>query len=135
MAVYCDARAAEDFFRSEQKRGCVPFDGRCNTDSDCCGYDDPDSGHCLLCTGVLDYFFDTGRRTCGCSHSAAAVDDNGRPLTDVCDGRDRSSDGTSSPVCRTRVARPGDSFYRGDDYYYGSYRGADPAYRNRHRGE
>ncbi|CAF2613151.1 unnamed protein product [Rotaria sp. Silwood2] len=58
MTIYCNARAAEDFFRSEQKRSCVPFNGRCNVDSDCCGSDDPDSGHCLLCTGVLDYFFE-----------------------------------------------------------------------------
>ncbi|CAF4797608.1 unnamed protein product [Rotaria sp. Silwood2] len=132
MAVYCDARAAEDFFRFEQKRGCVPIGGACNVASDCCGYYDGDTGHCVLCTGIIDYFFNTGGRTCGCSHYSVGVDPNdGRVVTDICNGRDRSSDGTSSPVCRTRVAPPGDNYYRSDDYYYGSYRGTDPAHRNR----
>ncbi|CAF4001448.1 unnamed protein product, partial [Rotaria sp. Silwood1] len=83
--------------------------------TDCCGHDDPESGHCVLCTGILPGLFGVGSRTCGCSKFSVAGSRDTGTLTDICDGKDR----TGSRVCRTRVAPPGHMYYRGDDYYYG----------------
>jgi hypothetical protein len=115
LAVNCNARTVEEFRRSFNKRSCARPGDVCNSASDCCGYDDPDSGHCVRCTGILNGLFGIGRRTCGCSAHSVAVDPVTHVIvTDVCNGRDRSG----ARVCLIRVAPPGDLYYRGDDYYY-----------------
>jgi hypothetical protein len=115
-AVYCDARIDREVYQSLNKRGCARPGDVCDSTSDCCGHDDPGSGHCVLCTGILPVLFGMGRRTCSCSTRSVGVDpDTNRIVTDVCDGRDRSG----SRICRTRVAPSSDLYYRGDDYSSG----------------
>ena len=116
LTVHCNALIGTESHRSFNKRGCVRPGDVCTSTSDCCGHDDPESGHCVLCTGILAGLFGVGRRTCGCSKRSVGVDPvTHRIVTDVCDGRDRSG----SRICRTRVAPPDDLYYRGDDYYNG----------------
>ncbi|CAF1518793.1 unnamed protein product [Rotaria magnacalcarata] len=114
LAVHCNARIGKESQKSVNKRACGRPGAVCTSTTDCCGHDDPESGHCVLCTGILAGLFGIGRRTCSCSSYSVGVDPvTHKIVTDVCDGRDRSG----SRVCRTRVAPPGDSYYRGDDYY------------------
>ncbi|CAF1035510.1 unnamed protein product [Adineta steineri] len=114
--MHCNARIEKESHRSFSKRACARPGDVCTSTSDCCGHDDPESGHCVLCTGILPVLFNVRRSTCSCSTYSTAVDPyTHRIVTDVCNGRDR----TGNRVCRTRVAPPGDVYYRGDDYYYG----------------
>ncbi|CAF2822125.1 unnamed protein product [Rotaria sp. Silwood2] len=115
LAEHCHAIKGKKSQQAVKKGGCLSLGAVCNSHTDCCGHDDPESGHCILCTGILPGLFGVGSRTCGCSkYSVAGTRDTGT-LTNVCDGKDRSG----SRVCRTRVAPPGHIYYRGDDYYYG----------------
>lgn len=112
LTVHCHARIGKESDQSFSKRGCTRLGGVCTSTTDCCGHDDPESGHCVLCTGILPVLFGVGRRTCGCSTRSVGVDPvTHRIVTDVCDGRDRSG----SRICRTRVVPPDDPYYRGDN--------------------
>ncbi len=107
--IYCNAQIAEEFIESVDKRGCTPFGDLCESSSECCGYNDPTSRHCVLCrrSGV---FFHYGRERCGCDVTGTVGRDpaTNTIITDECDGRDAS--GTR---CKTRVARSGHRYYRG----------------------
>ncbi|CAF3847908.1 unnamed protein product [Rotaria sp. Silwood1] len=114
LVLHCNALIGKQPDRSANKRGCGRHGDICTTTSDCCGHDDPVSGHCVLCTGIMAGLTGKGRRKCSCSSYSVAVDPvTHRIATDICDGRDRSG----TRVCRTRVAPPGHSYYRGDEYY------------------
>ena len=114
LAVHCNGIIGKGSKQSINKRECAGLGKVCTSTSDCCGHDDPESGHCILCTGLLNHLFDIGHRTCGCSSYSVGVDPvTHKIVTDVCDGRDRSG----SRVCRTRLATPDENYYRGDDYY------------------
>ncbi|CAF3643698.1 unnamed protein product [Rotaria sp. Silwood1] len=115
LAEDCHAIKGKKIQQAGNKRGCLSLGAVCNSHTDCCGHDDPESGHCVLCTGILPGLFGVGSRTCGCSKFSVAGSRDTGTLTDICDGKDR----TGSRVCRTRVAPPGHMYYRGDDYYYG----------------
>ncbi|CAF3975897.1 unnamed protein product [Rotaria sordida] len=120
LAEHCHAIKGKKSQQAGNKRGCLSLGAVCNSHTDCCGHDDPESGHCILCTGILPGLFGVGSRTCGCSKFSVAGSRDTGTLTDICDGKDRSG----SRVCRTRVAPPGHMYYRGDDFYYG--RGKKP---------
>ncbi|CAF4130536.1 unnamed protein product [Rotaria sordida] len=115
LAEHCHAIKEKKSQQAGNKRGCLSLGAVCNSHTDCCGHDDPESGHCILCTGILPGLFGVGSRTCGCSKFSVAGSRDTGTLTDICDGKDRSG----SRVCRTRVAPPGHMYYRGDNYYYG----------------
>jgi hypothetical protein len=107
--IYCNAQIAEEFFESVDKRGCTPFGGVCDSSSECCGYNDPNSGHCVICA-PRGYLFTYGRARCGCDRTGSVAVDSvtNAILSDVCNGQDAS--GTR---CATRVAPPGHRHYRG----------------------
>lgn len=114
VADHCHAAKGKNSQRTMNKPGCLSPGAVCDSHTDCCGHDDPESGHCIRCTGILQGLFGVGSRTCGCSKFSVAGTLETDTLTDICDGEDRSG----SRVCRTRVAPPGHMYYRGDDYYY-----------------
>lgn len=115
LVEHCHAAKGKKSEKTVTKRGCLSLGAVCDSHTDCCGHDDPESGHCIRCTGILQGLFGVGSRTCGCSKFSVAGTQESGTLTDICDGKDRSG----SRVCRTRVAPPGHMYYRGDDYYYG----------------
>lgn len=92
--------------KSFNKRGCVSLGSVCDKPADCCGQDDPHSGHCILCTRDFNIF---AKKRCACDVTGSvAIDLNGTPLSDMCDGRDRFRENR----CRTRVIPPGHIYYR-----------------------
>lgn len=110
LTIHCNAFVGRKSDRSMNKSGCVRLGERCNTYSDCCGHDDPESGHCIACYSFLATLAGIGHDKCGCTYGGATVDsDTHRVISNVCNGPDRSG----KSVCRTRVAPPGDEYYRG----------------------
>ncbi|CAF0760907.1 unnamed protein product [Adineta steineri] len=107
--MYCSAQSSEDFDQFVVKRACVPFDGLCESSSECCGYNDPNSGHCVVCQ-AYGIFITYGRKRCGCDVTGSVTGDPaaGTILSDRCDGRD-----ASKTRCKTKVAPPGHRYYRG----------------------
>ncbi|CAF3170599.1 unnamed protein product [Rotaria sp. Silwood2] len=69
LAVHCNALIGKQPNRSANKRGCGRPGDVCTATSDCCGHDDPESGHCVLCTGIRAGLTGKGRRKCSCSFS------------------------------------------------------------------
>ena len=114
LAMQCHGTRWKGSKTSVNKRECALPGEVCTSVSDCCGFNDSETGHCVLCTGMLPVLFNVGQRTCSCSKYSVGVDPvTHRIATDVCDGRDR----TGNRICRTRIARPDESYYRGDEYY------------------
>ena len=114
LAIHCNGFLGKGSKKPSNERGCAVLGEVCSSSWDCCGHDDPETGHCVICTSILYHLFDIGHKTCGCSQYSVAVDPSTHEIvTDVCDGRARSGDS----ICRTRLAAPGENYYRGDEYY------------------
>ena len=109
LMMCCNAKEPEEFSTSLNKRSCVHLGDICNIKSDCCGHDNLNNRHCVLCTRNL-----FGRHCrCGCDVTGSvAVNEQHVIITDRCDGLDKSRN-----TCRTRVAPPGDQYYRGNKLF------------------
>ncbi|CAF1615824.1 unnamed protein product, partial [Didymodactylos carnosus] len=94
---------------STAKGACVPLGGVCESSNDCCGRDDPHSGHCVGCWRHGGIFIKWGNFRCGCDVTGrVTLDKNHIVSSDMCNGRD-----AASTRCVTRVARPGELNSRG----------------------
>ncbi|CAF3100375.1 unnamed protein product [Rotaria sp. Silwood2] len=114
LAVHCNALIGKKSDRSVNKRGCARLGEVCTTSFDCCGHDDPESGHCVVCYSFWASLTGKGQEKCGCSYGSVTVDpDTHRVISNVCNGPDRSG----NSICRTRVAPPGDRYYRGSKLF------------------
>jgi hypothetical protein len=113
--MHCKAGKSIKKKESTAKGVCVPLGGLCEQATDCCGRDDPDSGHCIGCWQHGGYFITWGRHRCGCDGTASVtIDPNTHLVTsDICNGRDANRD-----RCATRVARSGDSNARGKKLFW-----------------
>lgn len=96
------------------KSGCHGLGEICKSTSDCCGHDDPESGHCVICYSFWSALTGSGHDRCKCTYDGATVDpETHRVTSNVCNGPDNSG----NSVCSTRVAPPGDRYYRGNKLF------------------
>ncbi|CAF2837241.1 unnamed protein product [Rotaria sp. Silwood2] len=110
LAVHCNAFIGKKSDRSGGKHGCVRLGGICNSSSDCCGHDDPVSGHCVVCNSFWASLTGRGHDKCACIYHSASVHRDTQPGTSkACNGPDRSG----KSVCRVYDTSPGKSNRRG----------------------
>ncbi|CAF1072765.1 unnamed protein product, partial [Rotaria magnacalcarata] len=96
------------------KGGCTRLGEVCTTSSDYCDHDDPESDHCVVCYRFWGSLTGKGHEKCGCSYGSVTVDpDTYRVNSNVCNGPDRSG----NSVCCTRVAPPGERYYRSNKHF------------------
>jgi len=110
LAVHCNAFIGKKSDRSMNKPGCARLGEIYNTFSDCCGHDDSESGHCIVCYSFFAGLTGKGHNKCHCTYDSVTTDpDTHRVTSNVCNGPDRSG----NSVCRTPVAPPSHKYYRG----------------------
>ncbi|CAF1121860.1 unnamed protein product [Adineta steineri] len=107
--MYCNAGESKDSDKSVVKRACVPIGGLCGSPKDCCGYDDPNSGYCILCQS-RGIFIPYGRNRCMCDATETIPYDRVTKIItgDRCNGHD-----ASKTRCKVKVYPPGHRFARG----------------------
>lgn len=89
LVVHCNAFIGRKANQSMNKTGCVPLGERCNTFSDCCGHDDPESGHCVVCYSFIAGLTGRGHDKCRCTYGSVTVDpDTHRVTSNVCNDPD-----------------------------------------------
>lgn len=115
IAMQCSAGKPNKGTQLSGKRDCIPLGGRCETADDCCGIDDPDSGHCVRCWRHGGYLIQWGHQRCTCENTGSAtIDPDTHVITsNKCDGHD-----ATRSRCVTRVAPPGDRYYRGKKLFW-----------------
>lgn len=115
LAMSCSAGKSKTNGEASTKRDCVPLGGLCENANDCCGADDPDSGHCVGCWRHGGYFIQFGHHRCGCDTTGSVtVDPDTHVVTsDKCNGHD-----AARTRCVTRVVPPGDRYYRGKKLFW-----------------
>jgi hypothetical protein len=106
MTMHCNAGKSKQNMEPAAKRDCVPLGGLCEYVSDCCGADDPATGHCVGCWQHGGYFIKWGRSRCGCDSTGSVAGDPNTHvvISDMCNGHD-----AARTRCVTRVAPPGHS--------------------------
>ena len=113
--IHCKAGRSIEKMKSSAKGDCVPLGGLCENANNCCGRNDPETGHCLGCWQHGGMFVKWGRHRCGCDVTGRVGRDfvTHVVLTDMCNGLD-----SSGARCATRVAPPGDSSARGKKTFW-----------------
>lgn len=115
MTIHCNGKRSKQNIESVVKRGCVPLGGLCESANDCCGVDDPNTGHCVGCWQHGGYFIKWGHSRCGCDVTGSVtIDHNTHAVTsDMCNGHD-----ATNTRCVTRVAPPEHRYYRGKKLFW-----------------
>ncbi|UJR19738.1 hypothetical protein I4U23_022872 [Adineta vaga] len=114
VIIHCNGEKFKNNKQSIVKRDCVPLGGICEKSNDCCGVDDPNTGHCIGCWQHGGYFIKWGNYRCGCDRtSSVAIDSKtSEIISDICNGY--NNDRTR---CVTRVASPKDNKSRGQKLF------------------
>ncbi|CAF1252484.1 unnamed protein product [Rotaria sp. Silwood1] len=108
--IHSLARIHVSLRQSGGKSGCVRLGGICNSSSECCGNNDPVSGHCVVCNSFWTSLTGRGHDKCACIYHSATVHRNTQPgKSKACNGPDRSG----KSVCRVYDTPPDKNDRRG----------------------